>query len=193
LAETPVTTWAEKLNEAIQAMIDSEWFNGAIAKEHVQDTPRRVVQSFTDYFSGLGVDAEEVLRQGFEPGSYDEMIYVRNIRFTSFCAHHFVPFIGTINFAYIPEMRIVGLSKIPRLIEVLSHRPQVQEQLTAQIADIFQKVVKPQGCGVTIEAVHLCMTIRGVRKEDATTKTTALTGIFRKPDVKSEFLDGVRR
>jgi GTP cyclohydrolase IA len=190
-------TWEDNLEYALWQMLvhmcptDPESEVG-IGQEHIHGTPKRVVAAFKEYFSGVHQDPEEVLRQGFEPGPYDAMIFVKNIGFTSFCAHHLIPFIGKVHFAYLPAQRIVGLSKIPRLIEVYSHRPQVQENLSTQIVDTFMKVVTPHGCGVVIEAVHMCMSVRGVRKEDAVTRTTALRGAFIRPEVKSEFLDGIR-
>lgn len=192
--KTPVkVSWQGQLHHAIALMLAEPEFQKSMSVEHVNDTPRRFVEAFQEYFSGLKQNPEEVLRTGFEPGNYDEMIYVRNVRFTSFCAHHLSPFIGKVHFAYLPSRKIIGLSKIPRLIEIYSRRPQVQEKLSAEIVDTFQRIVQPKGCGVVIEAVHLCMTIRGVRKEEAETRTTALTGVFRDSAVKSEFLDGIRK
>jgi GTP cyclohydrolase IA len=184
--------WEDALERALSLMLMSMDEKADISVEHTRGTPRRMVAAYKEYFSGLNSDPEEVLRTGFEPGKYDAMIFVKNIGFTSFCAHHLIPFMGKVHFAYLPSQRIVGLSKIPRLIEVYSHRPQVQENLSDQIVDTFMKVVTPHGCGVVIEAVHMCMSIRGVRKEDAVTRTTALRGAFIRPEVKSEFLDGIR-
>lgn len=188
----PCKTWQEALQNAITAMLNEQKFSQHISENHVRDTPQRVVKAFEEYFSGLDQDPEEVLRRGFEVGNYDEMVYVKNISFVSFCAHHLAPFIGKVHFAYLPHKQIVGLSKIPRLVEVYSKRPQVQEKLTAEIVDTFQKVVKPKGCGAVVEALHLCMAIRGVKKDQAVTRTTALRGCFKKETTKQEFLDGVK-
>jgi len=185
-------TWQEALEWAITGMMTASKFSAHISEDHVRDTPKRFVKAFEEYFSGLDQDPEEVLRRGFEVGKYDEMVFVKNISFVSFCAHHLSPFFGKVHFAYLPDKKIVGLSKIPRLIEVYSKRPQVQEQLTAQVVDTFQKVVTPKGCGTVIEALHLCMSIRGVKKDQAITRTTALRGCFKKDSVKREFLDGVK-
>ena len=184
-------TWQQALEEAVAFMLSTPRFVDNMAEEHIKDTPKRFVQSFEEYFSGLNSNPEEILRKGFAPGSYDEMVMVRDIRFASLCAHHLVPFIGKVHFGYLPARRIVGLSKIPRLVEVYARRPQVQEQLASQIVETFQKVVEPLGCGVVIEALHLCMAIRGVRKETAVTRTTALKGAFKEPSLKAEFLNAV--
>ena len=185
-------TWQEALEWAITGMLTAQEFSSNIAEGHVRDTPKRVVKAFEEYFSGLRQDPEEILKRGFEVGEYDEMVYVKNISFVSFCAHHLAPFIGKVHFAYLPRTQIVGLSKIPRLVEAYSKRPQVQEKLTAEIVDTFYKVVQPRGCGVVVEALHLCMAIRGVKKDQTITRTTALRGCFKNPETKNEFLDGVK-
>lgn len=184
-------SWREALQGAVECMLSQDEFKRQMAEEHIKETPVRFVKSLDEYFWGLKQDPEEILRKGFAPGNYDEMVLVRDIRFASLCAHHLLPFTGRIHFGYLPARRIVGLSKIPRLVEVYARRPQVQEQLASQIVDTFQKVVKPAGCGVVIEALHLCMAIRGVRKETAITRTTALRGIFKDPSTKTEFLNAV--
>lgn len=162
-----------------------------ISEDNITDTPGRVAKAFQEYFAGCYQDPKEALAKTFN-SSLDEMIYVNNIGFVSFCAHHLCPFMGRVHFAYIPKGRIVGLSKIPRLVEVFAKRPQLQEQLSDQLVGTFMDVLKPKGCGVVVEAYHTCMAIRGIKKEEAYTKTTALRGIFKtRPSVKSEFLDGV--
>ena len=185
-------TWQEALEWAITGMLTSYEFSNNISSDHRRDTPKRFVKAFEEYFCGLKQDPEEVLHRGFEVGNYDEMVTVKNISFVSFCAHHLVPFAGKVHFAYLPNKQIVGLSKIPRLVEVYAKRPQVQEQLTTQIVDTFQKVVNPRGCGVVIEALHLCMAIRGIKKDQAITRTTALRGCFKKESTKREFLGGIK-
>lgn len=162
-----------------------------ISEDNIIDTPGRVAKAFQEYFAGCYQDPKEALAKTFN-SNCDEMIYVNNIGFVSFCAHHLCPFMGRVHFAYIPKGRIVGLSKIPRLVEVFAKRPQLQEQLSDQLVGTFMDVLKPKGCGVVVEAYHTCMAIRGIKKEEAYTKTTALRGIFKtRPSVKSEFLDGV--
>jgi len=178
--------------DAVTAMLSDPGIAASISLDHRRDTPSRVVKAFEEYFSGVNQNPGNVLSKGFEEGEYDEMVFVKNISFVSFCAHHLAPFIGKIHFAYLPKGKIVGLSKIPRMIEILTHRPQVQEKLSREICDVFQNYVDPLGCGVVIEALHLCMTIRGARKDGAITRTTCLRGEFKKDKVKSEFLDGIR-
>ena len=154
----------------------------------------RVVKAFRELISGYEIDPIQVLRTSFKKGHYNEMIIVRGIEFTSLCAHHILPFYGRVHFAYIPRHTVVGLSKIPRIVDAFARRLQVQEALSEEIVDCFQKVVKPKGCAVCIEAHHMCMSIRGVRKERADMVTTSLRGIFEKDQsAKSEFLSSIKR
>jgi GTP cyclohydrolase I len=160
--------------------------------EHTKQTPRRVTAAYAELLSGVDKDPAEVLRTSFEESSYNQMITVESIDFMSVCVHHLLPFYGTCTFAYLPDKRIVGLSKIPRMVDILAHRPQVQERLTQQIVDVFQEVVQPLGCGALIKAWHGCVALRGVKKANARMRTTALRGYFlNKPEVKAEFLAGV--
>lgn len=166
--------------------------NGNHNSEHLKDTPKRFVRGFSELISGVHQDPEAVLKTGFEENHYNQMVAVEQIDFVSVCAHHLLPFHGVVHFAYLPNKKVVGLSKIPRMVEILSRRPQIQEQLTQQIVDTFQKVVQPKGCGCMIEAWHACVGIRGVRKPNTRMRTTALAGLFlTKPSVKEEFLMGV--
>lgn len=182
-------TWEGELEHGIEGML--RWAGKHLNKCHLKDTPRRYVDSLDEYFAGVDRRPEEILKVKFKD-HFDEMVYVNAVNFVSFCAHHLVPFIGKAHFAYIPKSGVVGLSKIPRLIEMYAKRPQVQENLTLDIVDNFQRIVQPRGCAVMLEAIHFCMVIRGVKKEGAYTKTTALRGIFKRPAVKAEFLDGIR-
>lgn len=184
-------TWQNNLEFALDQMIAEPMFRASIERSHVRDTPRRVVKAFEEYFGGIYKNPAEMLRTSFVKGDYDQMVVVSGVEFISFCAHHFAPFIGTYAFAYLPKKHIVGLSKIPRMIEILCNRPQVQEKLSHEITNIFQKVVKPNGCGIVMDAVHTCACARGVRKK-FNTRTTALQGVFKKDAVKSEFLQAVR-
>ena len=162
-----------------------------IDNEHIKDTPRRVVDSMMEMFKGCFEDPEKVLKVTFSD-KYDEIVYVNDISFVSNCAHHNLPFLGKMHFGYLPKGKIVGLSKIPRLIEIYARRPQVQEKLTQDIVDMFMKKVNPQGCGLVVEAWHLCMMIRGVNQRPAYTKTTALRGTFKTNEsTKQEFLRGI--
>lgn len=186
-----VKDWQKELESAIECMLAGDEFQQQMSEEHIRETPARFVRSFEEYFAGLKEDPEEVLRKGFAAGKYDEMVIVRDIHFASTCAHHLVPFLGHVHFGYLPATQIVGLSKIPRLVEVYARRPQVQEQFASQIVDTFQKIVQPAGCGVVIDGLHLCMAIRGIKKETAITRTTALRGSFKETAVKAEFLGAV--
>lgn len=187
--EQSETYWKTCIEDGIKGLLEN--LDGNVHLAHVKDTPKRVVKAYQEYFEGCKVDPKSVLTTMFVDQDYDEMVEVLDIEFVSYCEHHLVPFLGKVHFAYLPKKKIVGLSKIPRLIDVLAHRPQVQERLSVEIVDTFQEVVQPKGCGVVIEAFHLCMIARGVRKERAYTKTTALRGCFKKSDVKSEFLNSL--
>ena len=166
---------------------------GLCPPEHIKNTPTRFETAMFELMEGAWEDPAEVLHSGFEETEYDEMIYVNNISFVSLCSHHLLPFIGRVHFAYIPTGKIVGLSKIPRMIEILAKRPQVQERLTVQIVDTFMKEVHPKGCAAVAEAYHMCMAIRGVKKEGAYMKTTALRGVFKsQKETRAEFLDGIK-
>ena len=181
--------WEQKIEEGIRSFLR---VIGSSEDPHVQDTPQRFIKSLKEYFSGVHITPQSILRTDFDHENYNEMILVKNIQFVSFCAHHLIPFMGKVHFGYIPDKRIVGLSKIPGLVEALSHRPQVQERLTQQIADNFNYIVKPKGCGVVIEATHMCMAIRGVKKENALTVTTVLIGGFQLGTTKAEFLSQIK-
>lgn len=166
-----------------------------IDKEHVSKTPERVVDSLVDeLFKGCWEKPEDVLNTTFSESIYDEIVYVADIQFVSICAHHLLPFFGKVHFGYLPDKKIVGLSKIPRLVNVFARRPQVQEKLTLDIVDSFTRLLEPKGCGVVIEAYHLCMMIRGVEQKTAFTKTTALRGCFKTAEsTKQEFLHGIKK
>ena len=146
----------------------------------LQDTPGRVARAYTEIFAGLWQDPYEVLTATFDE-DHDELVLVKDIPMYSTCEHHLVPFHGVAHVAYIPGLdgKVTGLSKLARLVEVYARRPQVQERMTAQIADALQEVLKPRGTLVVIEAEHLCMAMRGVRKPGTTTVTSAVRGIFR--------------
>jgi GTP cyclohydrolase I len=160
--------------------------------ENLKGTPDRMLRSYEEMFRGLGQDPAAVLQTAFPDGNYDEMVTVCNIDFVSVCAHHLLPFVGYAHFAYLPDRKVVGLSKIPRLVDILARRPQIQENLTRKIADIFQEVVEPRGCAVLVDAWHACVAIRGVQKPRAMMRTTALTGWFlEKPHLKREFFDTI--
>lgn len=158
-----------------------------IAREGIVDTPRRVVKAMLEMAQGNTQDPTHTLGTFFNETS-DQMVVVRNIRFTSLCEHHLLPFTGVCTVGYIPHGRVVGLSKIPRLVECLSKRPQVQERLTGQIADIMMSAISPLGVGVIMKAKHSCMGCRGVRQQDAEMVTSALRGIVSHDTTKAELL-----
>ena len=157
-------------------------------REGLKDTPRRVVHSYRKLFAGYSKKPEEILTV-FENEGYDEMIIVKDIEMYSTCEHHLLPFYGKAHIGYIPDKKIIGLSKLPRLVEIFSRRMQNQERLTSQIARTLQKLLEPKGVGVVVEAKHLCMMARGVEKQNSVISTSALTGLFKKDiNTRSEFL-----
>jgi GTP cyclohydrolase I len=163
------------------------------SRDGLLDTPSRVARMYAEVFEGLHGDPSKVLSAVFQE-DHQEMIIVRDVPFYSMCEHHLLPFHGVAHFGYLPKGSIVGLSKVARLVEALSRRPQVQERLTGQIADTFCETLHPAGVGVVIEAEHLCMTMRGVRKPGSKMITSALRGAFRdSPETRAEFLANVRR
>lgn len=180
--------WTELIEAGYQSFL-SGLPTGTISEEHLHNTPKRVSKALAEFFTGVTIEPATVLNTAFEESTYDQMVVVTDIEFVSFCAHHILPFWGKAKFAYIPKGRIVGLSKIPRLVEVLSARPQVQEKLAGDIVRVFSEVISPD-CAVMLEAFHTCMAVRGVRKK-AITRTTALRGEFQKEHVKNEFLHTV--
>jgi GTP cyclohydrolase I len=146
-------------------------------REGLRDTPERVARMYADVFAGLAKDAAEPLRKTFTE-KYDEMVLVRDIRFDSFCEHHLLPFYGKAHIAYLPNGKIVGLSKLARVIDILGRRPQVQERMTEHLADLLMKQLDARGVGVILEATHTCMTVRGVRKHNSVCTTSAMRGTF---------------
>jgi GTP cyclohydrolase I len=148
-----------------------------IHREGLLDTPKRVAKMYREVFAGVGVDPETALTTTFEEG-YDGVITVKDITYYTFCEHHLIPFYGKAHIGYIPDGRIIGLSKFARLVELVSQRPQVQERMTQQIANAILNVLKPKGVIVTVEGTHLCMCARGVKKPGTSTVTTLKKGIF---------------
>ena len=147
-------------------------------REGLRDTPQRVARAYAEMFQGLRQDPHQHLQKRFTQ-KYDEMVTIKDIQFESFCEHHLLPFTGKAHVAYLPNGTVVGLSKIPRVIDVLARRPQVQEQLTEQIADLLMEELDARGVAVVMEASHSCMTIRGVRKSEGVYVTSAMRGTFR--------------
>src|SRR5260221_6990708 len=164
------------------------------AREGLLDTPRRVISAFEELYGGYRESAIDVLDRTFgEMGTYDEFVLVRNIPFHSNCEHHMMPFHGRAHVAYVPVARVVGLSKLARLIDVYARRLQTQEHLTAQVALAIDEVLKPRGVAVMVEAEHTCMSVRGVAKHGASTFTSRFTGMFRdNPAEQARFMSMVR-
>ena len=176
----------DALITTLRTMIDNLGFNSE--DEGLADTPRRIADMYLELFQGLWQDATQVLNVTFDE-NHDEMVILRDIPFYSMCEHHFLPFHGQAHVGYLPDGKIVGLSKLARAVEVFAHRPQVQERLTSQIADCIEDVLGAKGVGVVISAEHLCMTARGVRKPGSSMVTSAMRGRFRSDmSTRSEFL-----
>ncbi len=173
---------------AVRTLI--EWAGDDPDREGLQGTPGRVVRAYEEFFAGYAEDPVALLATTFEKaGACDEMIVLRDIRLESHCEHHLVPILGKAHVGYLPAERIVGISKLARLVEVFAKRMQIQEALTAQIADTIQEALEPRGVGVVIEAAHQCMTTRGVRKPGVSLVTSRLLGCFRDdPTTRREFL-----
>ena len=179
--------------EAVKTLI--RWAGDDPDREGLRETPSRVVRSFAEFYSGYHLDPDEVLMKTFaETGGYDEMVLIRDIDVESHCEHHMVPINGKAHVAYIPDRRVVGISKLARVVEIFSKRLQIQEKMTVDIAETIDRVLKPQGVAVVIEASHQCMTTRGVHKPGADTVTSHMLGAFRNdPSTRREFLAMIRQ
>jgi GTP cyclohydrolase I len=166
------------------------WAGEDAHREGLRDTPKRVVNAYRDWFSGYATDPADYLRRTFqEVNGYDEMVVLRDISFESFCEHHMAPIIGRAHVGYLPSDRVVGISKLARVVEGFARRFQVQEKLTAQIAGCINDVLRPRGVGVVVDAVHQCMTTRGVHKRGVSMITSTMLGTFRADaSTRAEFL-----
>jgi len=162
------------------------------SREGLLNTPVRVQKSLEFLTKGYDEDPNRILLDALFHVDYDEMVIVKDIEMFSLCEHHMLPFFGKVHVAYIPKGKVIGLSKIPRLVEVFARRLQVQERMTRQIADAIQDAIAPQGVGVVIEARHLCMMMRGIEKQNSSTVTSAMVGCFREKETRTEFLSLVR-
>lgn len=163
------------------------------AREGLLRTPERVERAYAELTSGMKLSVAEVVGEGVFHEECSEMVLVKDIEFYSLCEHHMLPFFGRVHVAYIPDKKIIGLSKIPRIVDVFSRRLQVQERMTVQIAEALVDVLQPKGVGVVADASHLCMMMRGVQKQNSSTMTSCLLGSFRSdPRTRSEFLNLVR-
>lgn len=183
----------EDAEAAVRTLI--RWTGEDPDREGLLDTPARVVRAYEEFFAGYGENPRDVLGRSFEEtNGYDEMVLLRDIRLESHCEHHMVPILGKVHVAYLPAGRVVGISKLARLVDVFGHRLQIQERLTAQIADTISEVLEPKGVAVLVEAAHQCMTTRGIRKPGTVTVTSRLLGTFRKdPRTRAEFLGLIGR
>jgi GTP cyclohydrolase I len=173
---------------AVRTLI--RWAGDAPDREGLRDTPRRVLKAYDEFFAGYRVDPGELLARTFEEvEGYDEMVLLRDIRFESHCEHHMLPIIGKVHIGYLPKKRVVGISKLARVVDAFARRLQIQEKMTAQIANAVAEVLDPKGVGVVVEAAHQCMTTRGVHKPGVTMVTSRMLGLFRSsPATRREFL-----
>ncbi|MEM9682537.1 MAG: GTP cyclohydrolase I FolE [Pseudomonadota bacterium] len=178
----------EEVEDAVRTMI--RWAGDDPDREGLRGTPNRVVRAYEEFFTGYDEDPADILGRTFdETGGYDEMVVLRDIEFNSHCEHHIVPIIGKAHIGYLPDQRVVGISKLARLVETFARRLQIQEKLTAEIANTLDSVLKPKGVAVVIEAVHQCMTTRGVKKPGVSLVTSRMLGSFRKDDkTRREFM-----
>ena len=178
----------EQAEQAVEILL--RWTGDNPQREGLLDTPKRVALAYEDWFRGYGEDPVEFLRRTFEEvEGYDELIVLRDITFESHCEHHMAPIIGVAHVGYLPDKKVVGISKLARVVETFARRLQVQEKLTAQIANCIASVLKPKGVGVVIDAVHQCMTTRGIHKSGVSMVTSQMLGTFRKDArTRAEFL-----
>jgi GTP cyclohydrolase IA len=188
MAKSRSKTSRRAAEEAVRTLL--AWAGEDPNREGLRDTPQRVVDAYRDWFSGYRIDPAAYLRRTFEEvGGYDEMIVLRDISFESHCEHHMAPIIGRVHIGYLPAEKVVGISKLVRVVEGYARRFQVQENLTAQIADCITQVLRPRGVGVVVDAVHECMTTRGVHKRGVSMVTSRMTGTFRSDArTRTEFL-----
>ena len=179
----------EEAEQAVRTLIN--WTGDDPDREGLIETPKRVVKAYEEFFQGYEMDPEEVLNKTFEEvEGYDDAVIVRNIRVESHCEHHIVPILGVAHIGYIPNNRVVGISKLARVVDIFGKRLQTQETMTAQIADTINKVLEPKGVAVVIDAGHQCMTTRGVHKTESSTITSRMLGTFREnPETRSEFMN----
>jgi GTP cyclohydrolase I len=190
---TPARPSREDAEGAVRTLL--RWIGDDADREGLVGTPGRVVKAYEDWFSGYRDDPVAFLRRTFyEVDGYDELIVLRDIGFESHCEHHMAPIIGKVHIGYLPDRKVVGISKLARVVETFARRLQVQESLTAQIAHCIQDVLRPRGVGVVVEGVHQCMTTRGVRKHGVSMVTSQLLGHFRSdPRTRAEFLNMIGR
>ena len=181
----------EEAEEAVRTLL--RWAGDDPSREGLIDTPKRMVRAYEDLFSGYRDEPSAYLQRKFEDvAGYDEMVLVRDIGFASHCEHHVIPFMGRVDIAYYPAGGVLGLSKLARVVDVFARRLQTQETMTEQIAQAIDENLKPRGVAVMVEAEHLCMSMRGIRKQGASTITTSFKGCFREPAEQARFITLVR-
>jgi GTP cyclohydrolase I len=190
-SKPPARPTRDEAEQAIRTLI--RWAGDNPDREGLVGTPARVVRAYEEWFAGYFENPRNYLQRTFEEvGGYDEIVLLRDIRFESHCEHHMAPIIGCVHIGYLPRDRVVGISKLARLVEVYAKRLQVQEKMTAEIAKCLKSVLKPHGVGVIVEATHQCMTTRGVHKPGVTMLTSCLLGTFRtRPETRQEFLSAI--
>jgi GTP cyclohydrolase I len=199
IAVTKAVRRAVEADEGLSGFSTQEMYREILSRlgedpdrDGLEATPERVEKSLAFLTKGYDQDPAKVLHGAMFDVDYDEMVIVKDIEMFSLCEHHMLPFFGKVHVAYIPKGKVIGLSKIPRLVEVFARRLQVQERLTRQIAEAIQEAIHPQGVGVVIEARHLCMMMRGVEKQNSSTVTSAMLGVFQKQNTRAEFLSLIR-
>ncbi|MBL8896763.1 MAG: GTP cyclohydrolase I FolE [Planctomycetes bacterium] len=182
----------EEAEQAIRTLI--RWAGDDPDREGLIETPARVARAYEEFFAGYAMDPRQLLEKTFEEtGGYHDMVLIRDIALNSHCEHHMVPIVGKVHLAYLPEKRVVGISKLARVVDAFGRRLQIQEKLTVEIAETIQEVLRPRGVAIVIEAAHECMTTRGVKKPDSVTVTRWMTGAFRDSnELRAEFLQLIR-
>jgi GTP cyclohydrolase IA len=187
----PARPSREEAEAAVRTLI--RWAGDEPDREGLDGTPARVARAYEEWFAGYSEDPAELLRRTFEEaGGYDEIVLLRDVRFESHCEHHMAPIIGRAHIGYLPRHRVVGISKLARLVEVFAKRLQIQERMTAEIANCVDRVLNPHGVAVIIEGTHTCMTTRGIHKSQATMVTSRMLGVFRdNPETRQEFLSAI--
>jgi GTP cyclohydrolase I len=182
----------EKITDSVREILES--IGEDPKREGLLRTPERVAKAYGELLSGYRTDPIDLLNEAIFDVSYDEMVIVRDIEFYSLCEHHMLPFLGRAHVAYLPKGKVIGLSKIPRIVDMFARRLQVQERMTRQIADLVDELLHPKGVAVVIEGLHLCSVMRGVRKHDARMTTSSMSGAFRTNlPTRQEFLDNISR
>lgn len=181
----------EQAEAAVKTLL--AWAGDNPEREGLQDTPKRVVKAFEQYFSGYDLDPIDILERRFgDVGGYNDIVLLRDINFHSHCEHHMAPFIGKAHIAYIPNKAVVGISKIARVVDIYARRLQIQEKMTAQIANAIEEALQPRGVAVFVQAEHQCMSMRGVMKPNVDTITTQFRGEYDSPEMKASFMSMIR-